>query len=209
MKTYTLLFLILLAVLSCKESDNHSGKSVSTLTDDYENSIKELRCIYSKSKFSRDSVFPFNESNKIELIAYDSTSEADFFGGRITHMKKPHDSLSKVRIRERVVLNTGQTDTLFSIIHDYKFNDDRLYGESAACYNPRHAILFYHDNKLIEVLEICFECQQIEHIDKRSKFGLMCHDKWCYLIQYFKKCGIKSNYSKRDQGCGKNQLVNF
>ncbi|MCR6640557.1 MAG: hypothetical protein NVV82_16545 [Sporocytophaga sp.] len=203
MKTYIFFFFMLLTALSCKESDNTAN---SVATDNYENHIKELRCVYSKSKYSKDSVFPFNESNKIEFIAYDSTSQADFFGGRIIKMKEPHDSLSSVRIRERVKLNGGQIDTLFSILHDYKINNDNTFGEAAACYNPRHAILFYKNNKLIEILEICFECQQLGHIDKRSEFGVMCHDKWCYLIQYFMKCGIKTNYSIRDRGCGKNQF---
>ncbi|GAL85936.1 hypothetical protein MYP_3165 [Sporocytophaga myxococcoides] len=139
MKTCIFFYFILLAALSCKESDKTANL---VTTDNYENHIKELRCVYSKSKYSKDSVFPFNESNKIELIAYDSTSQADFFGGRIIKMKAPHDSLSRVRIRERVELNGGQIDTLFSILHNYKFSNDHAFGESSACYNPRHAILF-------------------------------------------------------------------
>ena len=93
-------------------------------------------------------------------------------------------------ISDRVALNKNQIDTVFSILYDYRFTTDSTLQESAACYNPRHAILFYKNDKLIEYLEICFECQRIEHIDKKTKLEVMCFDKWCFLSEYFKHCGM-------------------
>jgi hypothetical protein len=200
MKVNNLILLILstITVYSC--GDNN----ISTTEKEYQDHLREQRCFFTKSKFSKDSIFPFSQADKIEIISYDSTSARSFFGGRINRNGSLHDSLSQNGIRERVVLYTGQIDTIYSILYDYKFSNDNTLEESAACYNPRHAILFYKANKLIEYLEICFECQRIEFVDRRSNFGIMCDDKWCYLIEYFKKCGIKSNFSEKNN-CRKNK----
>lgn len=191
MKNLLLLFFAIFLLNACI-SESLESPVIDDNSIFAEPSTNEL-CLYSKSKYSRDSIFPFNLADKIEIIAYDSNF---FQAGRIHGLKKIKQSLSKNRygITQRIILNSGQKDTLFSIFHDYKAGNNSAIAV-AACYEPHHAILFYNNNRLIEYLELCFACSRRYKIDSRSDFGPECGEKWCYLSEYFKKCGIKRDFT--------------
>ena len=205
MKQILFSIILITALFSCKEEASN--------TDALNDEMNEQECVYKKYPYPKDSVFPFSQADKIEIIAYDSAFGSAFTGGRIHGytIERLRDSMSiKSNIRDKVILNKNQADTLFSIFVDYTFENASTGIVSADCYNPRHAILFYKDGQLIEYVEICFECARIEFIGRKSKFAKFCYNnfcegKWCYLSEYFKKCGMANNFSERNI-CSKNQF---
>jgi len=205
MKQILFSIILIITLFSCKEEVSN--------TDALNDEMNEQKCVYKKYPYPKDSVFPFSQADKVEIIAYDSAFGSAFMGGRIHGytIERLNDSMAtKSNIKDKVELNKNQTDTLFSIFLDYAFGDANTGILSAACYNPRHAILFYKEGKLIEYVEICFECGGIEFVDSKSKFSKLiydnfCYDKRCYLIEFFKKCGVINNFSDKNK-CDKNKF---
>ena len=62
----------------------------------------------------------------------------------------------------------------------------------ADCYNPRHLILFYKQNKLIDFYEFCAECGGSRQ-SKNISFPELCSDKGDKIIAIFKEMKLKNN----------------
>lgn len=173
-------------LFSCeqKQIENTNKQQAQTVNKD---SIEVGQCKLSEWKRKRNDVFPFNVCDRIELVTYNSTGTYDW--GKIGYNTILTDSIGQYGFCERVRLNEKQVDTLFAIIYGYVSIDDEHI--RAACYNPRHAILFYKGNTLVEYFEICFECMGTEYLRNQSRFPQFCNEQWCYLQQFFKDVGIK------------------
>lgn len=64
---------------------------------------------------------------------------------------------------ESIELNTSQVDTFSNLLFNYQLNKPRLTTWHSACYSPRNAILFIDDkNKVVALIEICFECWEMK-----------------------------------------------
>jgi len=151
------------------------------------------QCVYRKSTRKITEVFPFNTCDRIELVAYDSTDEKYAYK-QISRKTVLTDSLAQYGFGERVRIDSILTDSLFSILYNYG-SIDSMHIRSA-CYSPRHAILFYKENTLIEYFEICFECRGTEYLRKESSFPGFCNEQWSYLKQFFKDSGIKTRLNR-------------
>ncbi|HEV7231374.1 MAG TPA: hypothetical protein VGO45_08610 [Bacteroidia bacterium] len=102
---------------------------------------------------------------------------------------------------DRIILNKSQTDSLFSILYNYKPLDPG--GNSTDCYEPRHAIVFYQNNRATAFIEICFECNRTIRTHGID-FGLFCSDKYSMLRNFFWFIGVQhvSGSSFQNSGGG-------
>jgi hypothetical protein len=89
-------------------------------------------------------------------------------------------------IQERVVLNKNQENQLLKLMVCDTCVPEEI---SAACYDPRHMIVFRDDrNRIIGYNEFCINC-----IGSRSSTNLYGFQKYCYsdMGGLFRKFGIK------------------
>jgi hypothetical protein len=186
---YLLALLPILILLSCSEKNQEQNVIVNKGPED-----EKGHCTISKFKLERKKTFPFNVCDRIELVTYDSLFTNFPIEQRIWKKTILSNSLGRYGFCERVSLNEKQTDSLFAIIYNYESIDDVHL--SSACYNPRHAILFYKGNTLVQYFEICFECMGTQYLRNKSRFPKFCNDQWCYLQQFFRDSEIKKRLGK-------------
>ena len=183
-KNYIILLLFSTIILNCNNnSRNNKQQSESNIIEDFGETI----CVYRKTEKKISNTFPFNSSNKIEIVFYYDRKDKIRNAELIKENKFIVDN-----IKERVILNENQKIELFHILYDYKIK--RIGNITAtADYNPNHSIVFYSDNKAIAFLEIGLECGAVRH-SKNADFGEFCDDKYCMLQTFFKKCGLKLGF---------------
>lgn len=146
--------------------------------------------------------FPINQSDKIALVAFNSKGGPQGLEGSVASMAQtvpqygfplPSDSLEFHLLKEWKFLNSKELSQLTNILYNYNFDpkkDSTIYG--AFCYAPRNGIVFINeDNKIIEFLEICFECSGFETLTKTHAFGDFCEGKLDMLYHFFLENGIK------------------
>ncbi|OAZ04198.1 hypothetical protein [Flavobacterium succinicans] len=136
--------------------------------------------------------FPIKNFSKIELVSYYNRVLWDtikYKGERpsykllVDNYKLTFDS---TMIQERVVLNKSQEKELLNLL----ISDTCVPKEiEAACYDPRHMILFRDKkNRIVGYNEFCISC-----IGSRSSKNLEGFQKYCYadMAELFRKFGIK------------------
>ena len=62
----------------------------------------------------------------------------------------------------------------------------------ADCYNPRHLILFYKQNKIVDFYEFCAECGGSRQ-SKNIIFPELCTGKGDRIIEIFKEMRLKND----------------
>ncbi|NOT52200.1 MAG: hypothetical protein HOP10_13080 [Chitinophagaceae bacterium] len=140
-------------------------------------------CIYKKSGKTIEQQFPFNQSDRIEIVSYDSRN--DTVGNLILDGRFIVND-----IYDLVVLNKPQTDSLFSLLYDYERNKNAGPVRYADCYNPRHSVVFYKAGKAIAFWEICLECGG-QRQTANTEFDKFCHENTCRIQELFINAGIK------------------
>jgi hypothetical protein len=164
------LFLIsILLLISCKNNDAEKT--------------------FSKVINKRD--FPVKNFSKIELVSYYNRIYWDtkFKGEFPIHKVLVEDyklTFDSTMIQERVVLNKVQEKELLNLMVSDSCSIDQV---AAACYNPRHMILFRDNkNRIIGYNEFCLECGSSRNSDNLEDF-----QQYCYydMSNLFKKFGIK------------------
>jgi hypothetical protein len=180
----TLIFIIL--VVGCRTKDTKSqsiSETDTSLVDDGEFDEGETGCLYDKSNKRPGDTYPFDKSDKIELVSYQTR-----------RTNRSNDSLIQdgnftvPNIRQRVRLNKVQSDTLFSILYNYKKIRQGDVEFVADCYNPRHSIVFYQAGRAFAFLEVCFQCNGTRQT-RDLNFGEFCDEKWCALQKFFNATG--------------------
>ena len=135
--------------------------------------------------------FPIKNFSKIELISYYNRIYWDtkFKGEFPVHKVLVEDyklTFDSTMIQERVVLNKVQEKELLNLMVSDSCSIDQI---GAACYNPRHMILFRDNkNRIIGYNEFCLECGSSRNSDNLEDF-----QQYCYydMSNLFKKFGIK------------------
>ena len=169
-----------------------------------------------KTVEERNSIFPFNETEKVLLISYpnaeayqskrkDSVGLSEY-GYKIEKEFVFHDSL-KVKLYDAtkiVELKSKTIKELSNLMFNYdyktKANDTLLTISVVDCYTPRNAIIFLDKNeKVISVIEICFECVQYYLFPKSEEFndvlGLECDERLSFFRKIFDDYGF-DDYEK-------------
>lgn len=90
-----------------------------------------------------------------------------------------------------------EVDKLTDIFYNYGFRGKIYTMSLAACYSPRNAILFLDNKgKIIEFIEICFECQRVSKSSDKVSLGEMYDQKLNMLFELFKEVGIEYGITK-------------
>lgn len=174
-----------------------------------------------KTVEERNSIFPFSEAKKVLLISYlnpeafvikkgDSISfsnegfsiKKEFIFQNDTLGFKLYDAIDIKKLQEKDI--NKLSNLMFN--YDYKVinNKKPITLSYAKCYTPRKAILFLDEHeKVISVLEICFECDKYYLFPKSKDFkdvlGVECDDRLNYFNILFQNIGYenyKDNQSK-------------
>lgn len=102
--------------------------------------------------------------------------------------------LDTTKIIDNVELNGNQKENLFELL-----NEDVCFfgGTHAACYIPRHLILFYDKNeKLIGFYEFCIECGGSVESERLKNIPAFCIEKGTEMEQLLKSFGLKISSDK-------------
>jgi hypothetical protein len=186
-----IIFLITILILvSCNKE-----KPKSQIEPEGVTIVKSVSKVINKRKFT------LRNFSKIEIVSYYDRikwdtlkykKESPFYKILVDNYKLTFDSLM---IQERVVLKEAQEKELLDIMVCDTCVPEEI---SAACYMPRHMILFRDDkNRIIGYNEFCINC-----IGSRSSSNLNGFQKYCYsdMGDLFRKFGIKLFVEYEDEG---------
>ncbi|MBA5793227.1 hypothetical protein H1R17_08310 [Flavobacterium sp. xlx-214] len=157
----------------------------------------------------RNQKYPFNKATKIVFASFKGDESKlpknkrskDYDGERALYvegqimqiyfdiLKKRPSKFNPDHFEEKVELSENQKNELTDLIFNVGNN---IYVSGAKCYMPRNAILFFGDNnKLIEFVEICFECNNYRTSNEKIDLNNNCGEKLYLLKEQFSKAGIQ------------------
>jgi hypothetical protein len=127
-----------------------------------------------------------NQYDKIRLLSYNT--HRDVYGSKY-ELKIEDDTVQVPNIKyvDNVVLNEKFSRKIAEVLLATE-NECVL----ADCYNPRHIILFYKANKIIDFYEFCAECGGSTS-SKNIKFPALCTGKGDRLIEIFKELKLEND----------------
>lgn len=134
--------------------------------------------------------YPFNTFSKIVIVSFNTQFDSL---SQQKQWKLPHENENLIlnEITEIITLNNNQIDSLTNILYNYDYKNNVgtiVYN----CFNPRHAIVFLDEqDKILNYLEICFECKGYYKSDEKIKVGNFCEGKYNLLKLFFEQVGIK------------------
>lgn len=167
---------------------------------------EDCRYIGSLSAKAREQKYPFKQATRIEIISFiaylpdgphiievDEEGETDTLINKLPENTIRSvgysDGIMKIPVtQEKIALSKQAIDELTDIFYNYSEPD---FGSVGLCYNPRHAIIFYRDNKPFAAVEICFECGRTETYPDMISMDASCSKRWEALKKFFEKQGIK------------------
>jgi hypothetical protein len=186
-----IIFLITILILvSCKNEKTNSQIEE-----------EEIPIVKSVSKVINRRDFPIKNFSKIELVSYYNRILWDTlrYKGERPSYKILADNykltFDSTMIQERVILNKSQEKELLNLMISDACVPEEI---SAACYDPRHMILFRDDkNRIIGYNEFCINC-----IGSRTSTNLNGFQKYCYsnMGDLFRKFGIKLFVEYENEG---------
>lgn len=115
--------------------------------------------------------FPFSKADNVELVFYKEAQEEG------ANLKK----FSQVPIKKKVKLNDAEKQELFEIL----YKEECSFNSAAACYLPRHALVFTNQNDTIGIIEVCLECLTMK-VTEGIEWKEMCDEKVTKLDKLFK-----------------------
>lgn len=132
-----------------------------------------------------------NRYDKIRLISYNT--HRDVYSSNY-ELKIENDTIRipEINIIDNVVLDRHYSEKIATVL--LSTEEECLLAD---CYNPRHLILFYKKNKLVDFYEFCAECGGSRQ-SKNIGFPELCTDKGDKLIAIFKEMKLKNNGEEGD-----------
>lgn len=146
-------------------------------------------CIQKRFQFSeseRLKHYPFNVAKNIIIVSFDQVN--DSIGLRLPLKMGVLDT---VHLKEKFKLNRSQLDQLTDILFNYDLKKPRTIATATECFEPHHAIVFTDgQGKVMEFVEICFFCNNLEKSSGKVVVGTFCDEKYKLLKALFKQIGI-------------------
>lgn len=182
-KTFCITFIVLRLNLLFGQ---HNELTASQLDSLYIEEEKNALCTFYNSGLKIENTFPFNNSDRIELVA---------FSDRNMDIDKIVDSgkLLLKTIKQKKNLLKQDVDTLFDKLYNYRsyrdLKENILTTQWVSCYIPHHAIIFYNKKTPIAFIEICFKCSSYKISHDKMLFGY-CDGKFEYFKELFAKNGL-------------------
>ena len=175
------IFLILLiGLFSCNKEEKKSINKIETKKTE----VLEFE-IVKPAELEKNVDDFFSNVSKIEIFAYldrnkwDKSDNPDYRNPN--YIKNNKIEIKDKYLRNRIVLSNSQIKELQA---GFKKG---YYDIAAACYDPRHAIIFYDKNDvIIGNIEICFECNNVSSSKNLYSIGRSASNQ----MDLFKKFGI-------------------
>lgn len=123
------------------------------------------------NKKSPHDIYPFSEAYKIDLVFYKKP-----ISGGLSEKAALDDIAEKT-----VTLTQAEKQEVFDILYNKK---NCFVNYAAACFDPRHALVFYSKDNRIGIIEICLECAGIKSTRGVMKIDL-CESKFKDLEVFF------------------------
>jgi hypothetical protein len=134
-----------------------------------------------------EETYPFSNADKVEIISYPVRRNWDMVDNTITAPVIDKKIAVKASgIKDRVVVNEEVKQKLFNLL--YSKHDGEC--SAAACYNPRHCVLFYKGDEIIAYIELCLGCGTYE-TSNGVKIEELCHERMKDLRHIFEEAGVK------------------
>ena len=137
--------------------------------------------------------YPFNLTAQIQFVSFENgiyLTDNEIL--RQDSLPRILDTILYSRLKEVKTLTLTQVNKLTDLFYNHGFRGTTYSMNEAACYNPRNAILFLDSKgKIIELIEICFECRKTSQSSDRITLGEMCEQKLDMLFGLFKNAGIE------------------
>ena len=139
--------------------------------------------------------YPFSKSDQVIAISWSYVTDTiptpddslpDIVEINFQHIPIVKNRLEKEKMNEIYDFNKSQIDSLTNILYNF----DGL-GYAPACYEPHHAIVFLKNEKVIEYIEICFQCHGVELSNGKAMQISFCSEKYEMIKELFKGIGIK------------------
>lgn len=121
-------------------------------------------------------------ADRIEVISYKSVHECD--STKDDESVKLEHAEPKC-IEEKIVLSKEEFIDIKKVLFEHAILKGSC--EVNDCYEPRHSVLFYKDNKRIAYVDICFVCAQ----SRGERIGCLTFKRSKEIQTYFKSLGIK------------------
>jgi hypothetical protein len=143
------------------------------------------------SNLQRREFFPFKDTYTVKLISFNDPKSYQNEIPVYDHIL----DMNKVGEIKTLTINgiDSLTDILFNIGYTpVKPGRPSIYNPGGKCFNPRNAVLFMDKNdRVLEYINICFECHQIEYSSDKIKRTDFCKQKFDLMKSYFLARGIK------------------
>ena len=214
------IFLILFA-LCFSFCFSQKKKNMKDILDDYAFLHGKINKDYQPiSLGQRIKNYPFNKASKIKIVSYnldfakdngyeaappppktkeDSIKLNEFYNRpKSIDFREIIDNQSEKGIIQSKTLNLKEISEISHII----FNTCNKYyitmSSQSGCFFPRNAIVFYDENdKVFEILEICFECGNIEsYPSKFLDWKNTCEFIYPELEKFFHNKGLQTHYNR-------------
>lgn len=132
------------------------------------------------------------EFDKIRLVSYNT--KRDVYSSDY-ELKIENDTIKipNVNFIDNVVLKKNESNKIFDILLTFPEKCTL-----ADCYNPRHILLFYKKNKIVEYFEFCAECGGSQSSSKKIKINSICSEQGKQLIKVFREMKLKNDGEESD-----------
>lgn len=185
------------------------------ISDHWEKNYKEdfSDCGFT-NKYSaqqRLAMYPFSRAVKVLAVSYKYKGMDTEKNNDLNHPPKRglyvnDEILDTTTLIEKRILDARQIDQLTDLIFntDYKKKWQFHSIDFGKCFEPRNALIFINsEGKVLDYLEICFECKQTYSRSEQFDIGILCNQKYELFSDYFKSIGIHygtigRNYREED-----------
>ena len=137
-----------------------------------------------RNKFTvaeRANNYPFNNSKEIRIVSINKS-----LGDKFIESNQIDLSL----VRESVILNNSQIDSLTDILYNIGYDGTFLY-YSRGCYYPKNAIIFIDTaGQAFAFIELSFQCSGFRISSNKVTPFKFCNEKYDLLKSLFRKSGI-------------------
>ncbi|WP_396176663.1 hypothetical protein [Flavobacterium sp.] len=149
--------------------------------------ITSLFIVFSCQKEKSEVFLKLEQYSKVRLLSYNHSRNSYSDKNEIL-IKDNFITISGVSFVDDVDLNTEFKNKIFNVL------DSKLeYGTSADCYNPRHILLFYKKDKLVDFYEFCAECGGSYQSSGLKIVKSISSEQGDLLIEIFKELNLKNN----------------
>lgn len=139
------------------------------------------------SKLNNEQLESFNKYDKVRLLSY-SEHRKEFEKSDIIKLINDSINIPKVEIIDNVVLNNIERDKILKVLSSKDIENCSY----ADCYQPRHILLFYKKNKIIDFYEFCCACGGSRQ-SRGVKIPDICTQQGDELINIFKEMKLKNH----------------